>query len=765
MRKLLRSHAGIAIILLVYTALAVFYSLVTPVFEAPDELWHYLVIRDIADHQSLPIQKPPPAQVLGRQEASQPPLYYLIGAFFLDIVNRGKTREISSLSEVAELNPFGQPGDLQARENRNIVFHAPDEGFPYSGTLREVHLLRLLSIAMGVATVAATYALALELATDWHAHPKALALGAAAVNAGIPQFVFLSGSVNNDNLATAVSSLALLGTIRLYGAKIERRHLTWLGLLIGLLAISKLSGLVLLPVAMLAVLLSKPGNRWFSAQWRALAIPAASLLGTTGLVAGWWYLRNLWLYGDVTGLNDMMAWLSTRTSPYSWSEAGTDLGHFWISTWALFGWSNVPAESYVYWCFGLLVVLSLMGWVRLLARRNAIPERARFGLTVILCYLALLSLSLVRYHLITPAADGRLIFPAISGICAVLFIGIAALVPPRSIQWLALSVAAVLIGIASIVPLRTIEPAYALPSTALAEWRTGLADRVGWSVTNVHEVHAKFGDFLELVAFGLDQDQLRPGQNARFIFEWKRLARVDRIQTFFVQVLDKTGRRVGGIDVPPGKGIYPVHLWPVGQPFYDVYEFPIADDAAAPGVATIIAGTYDSMTGAHSVAVDANGVNIGETPVVGRTKIAPRPGVNSQGTEQDIKAGATLADCIQLSGYSLAASSASPGGTISGVIHWQALRPPPADYVVFVQIVGPDGLIAQYDSQPDGGGYPTSLWGVGEVVADTFTLNIKDAVPEGDYALIAGMYDPSTGQRLKTGGKDYVELQRIRIAP
>ncbi|MCL5960764.1 MAG: hypothetical protein M1358_15925, partial [Chloroflexi bacterium] len=66
----------------------------------------------------------------------------------------------------------------------------------------------------------------------------------------------------------------------------------------------------------------------------------------------------------------------------------------------------MPAEGYVYLLFGLLVVLSSIGWLITLVRRESMPPRTRFGLITILGYLGLLSLSLVRYHLITPAADG-----------------------------------------------------------------------------------------------------------------------------------------------------------------------------------------------------------------------------------------------------------------------------------------------------------------------------------------------------------------------
>ena len=65
---------GIWILVTVYIALAGTYSVVTPVMEASDEVWHYPMVHYIAEHWSLPIQEPG-VQTPWRQEGSQPPLY------------------------------------------------------------------------------------------------------------------------------------------------------------------------------------------------------------------------------------------------------------------------------------------------------------------------------------------------------------------------------------------------------------------------------------------------------------------------------------------------------------------------------------------------------------------------------------------------------------------------------------------------------------------------------------------------------------------
>ena len=67
----------LTLILVLFFLLGIVYALLTPVFEASDEVWHYPMIRHLADGNSLPVQVMDPAQAgPWKQEASQPPLYY-----------------------------------------------------------------------------------------------------------------------------------------------------------------------------------------------------------------------------------------------------------------------------------------------------------------------------------------------------------------------------------------------------------------------------------------------------------------------------------------------------------------------------------------------------------------------------------------------------------------------------------------------------------------------------------------------------------------
>ena len=96
-------------------------------------------------------------------------------------------------------------------------------------------------------------------------------------------------------------------------------------------------------------------------------------------------------------------------------------------------------------------------------------------------------------------------------------------------------------------------------------------------------------------------------------------------------------------------------------------------------------------------------------------------------------------------------------------LHWQAEQKPSADYTIFVQLLGPQGVVAQQDGWPQANFAPTSSWQVGQIIEDKRALVIPD-LPAGDYSLIAGMYDHTTGQRLAVGDQEHtISLGMVRI--
>ena len=134
---------------------------------------------------------------------------------------------------------------------------------------------------------------------------------------------------------------------------------------------------------------------------------------------------------------------------------------------------------------------------------------------------------------------------------------------------------------------------------------------------------------------------------------------------------------------------------------------------------------------------------------------------------------ARLGEDIQLAGYRLAQDEIAPGDTLLLTLYWRAEEPVEGDYTVFVHLQGPDGnLMAQQDNPPARGTQPTSGWKAGAVIEDPYELALPPDAPVGDYQLSAGMYDPTTLERLPTfapdGGRlpeDRVTLATVQVRP
>src|SRR6202040_4263617 len=86
--------------------------------------------------------------------------------------------------------------------SRVILTHDdPGEWFPYAGRSRFVHVARAVTTLIAAITLLYTYALVYLLMNDGVA-----ALLATATVAAVPQFQYISASVNHDGMAAALAA-------------------------------------------------------------------------------------------------------------------------------------------------------------------------------------------------------------------------------------------------------------------------------------------------------------------------------------------------------------------------------------------------------------------------------------------------------------------------------------------------------------------------------------------------------------------------------
>ncbi|MCL4832915.1 MAG: glycosyltransferase family 39 protein [Caldilineaceae bacterium] len=724
---------GASLIICCFLLLGVIYSFATPIFEASDELSHYPFVQHLAQGKGLPVQQPGQETYL-RQEASQPPLYYALAAaltFWIDT---------SDLPEYLYLNPHAKLGVPLAQDNKNFVIRRKPATFPWRGTLLAVLVIRWFSLLMGAGTVLCTYWLVRRLIPD----QPVLALGAMALNAFLPMFLFISASVNNDNLVVLLSSLSLLLLVRVAQEGSTRRELLVLGGLIGLASLSKLSGLALLPLAGLTLALPLIQELWTagksddSVYWRALKrwfVDFGLLLLPALLIAGWWFGRNWQLYGDPTGLDMMLAVAGGRPEEFVLTDLLGEFQGFRINFWGLFGAVNVLMRPlWVYQLLDLFTLIAAVGlalWCWRLWRHH----RPFAGLLFLIpaAWIGLEFVALVRWTSLTAASQGRLLFPTISAIFLLLTLGWSSWLPPR---WRDIGIAlpvAFLFLLAVSAPFTAILPTYPPPARQVVESVPPTAQ----------SFHVNFGGQARLLAFEVDKELVYPGDTLKVTLYWLALAPMARDYSVFVQIFDGESY-VGQSDSYPGGGSAPTTWWTPGQIIRDVHHIFMADNRPGLHPLWIAAGLYDYATGERPVATDGAGASV-LYPVLTKLQSAGLPQVWKPENSLDISFG----NQVRLLGYAAQDHLLRPGESWDFTLYWQATAPLDRDFTVFVHLIDEDGgVVAQGDGPPFLELYPTSQWMAGEILNNPRTLQIPLTAPAGKYRVLVGLYDPETGVRL-----------------
>jgi hypothetical protein len=109
---------------------------------------------------------------------------------------------------------------------------------------------------------------------------------------------------------------------------------------------------------------------------------------------------------------------------------------------------------------------------------------------------------------------------------------------------------------------------------------------------------------------------------------------------------------------------------------------------------------------------------------------------------------ARLGPAITLLGYQLT-GTAKAGSPLSLTLYWQASDPVRGDYTVFTHVIDAGERIwGQKDNPPVSGTYPTSRWQAEETIVDRYEIQLDPETPPGEYRIVVGMYDATTGIRL-----------------
>ncbi len=801
MTAFMNEKRNLSLILTLFVLLGLTYAIVTPVFEASDELWHYPMIRHLADGNPLPVQVFDPA-LAGpwKQEASQPPLYYYLGAaltFWVDTAD---------MEEIRWLNPHVDNGIITVDGNTNLAIHDPTAS-PWQGTLLAVRIVRIFSVFLGAATVYLTYRIGKELAPS---RPE-IALGATAVNAFMPMFLFISGAVNNDNLAIPLASLAILLMIRIVkaeggGQKTENRRqkaeggqssfkyhysLLILGVVIGLGLLTKEGTIGLLPLAWGTAFIAR--WRFESAGEQDAAFPLLlsafirSLLDFVVvllpvlLIAGWWYWRNVVLYGDWLGWSAFIAVLGSRAQPASLAQLWDERWGFMLSYWGLFGGVNIPMWRWIYHLLNGVLVAGVFGFavyfvreindLRLMVKAGSLNLQsiiinlldfvvARFALVVCLLFSGAVVYGLIQWATTTWSSQGRLVFTAVSSLNVLLITGLVGWLPAKPARWIVAGLGTFMFLIAALAPWVWIRPAYQ-PETY----------QPAHDVFVMQPQELDFGGKMRLVGFSVAPQNLgttavQPGEWVDLVLEWEVLEAMTRDWSVFVHLNDPVlGVPIAQRDMYTGQGLRPTSLLRPGETFQNYYRLVVPETAVAPAQLEVTMGLYDFATFERLLLASEN-----DTATLSVLQLQPVSGEYPNATSVNFM------NDLELVGFELEPRRVVAGETANLRLYVQALRPLPIDYTFFAQVVDEDTTrwaandFNPLNLNPVNG---TASWPPGEVQILEMPLPIAADAPARVYPLILGVYSRTADggfQRLQlvtSDGRitqdDVLPLTKIRI--
>ena len=697
-------------ILALYLLLAFGYGLSNPLFEAPDAQHHFFTARYIAETGTLPTTLN--GGELLRQEAAQPPLYYLLAAPLVALVN---TRDAESELWSNPTVLIGEPRPI----NANSFVHTAQEAWPWTGYALAAHLVRFLSTFIGLGTLLCIFGSGRLI---WPESP-AIALLATALVAFLPQFVFLHGSINNDVLIIFLCSLALWQLTWLWYKEVTTPRLLFLGLTIGLAVLTKMAGLMLLPLAVLVFTL----KAWCDGReqeqpffWKDLLRSSLLVILPALLVSGWLLWRNWTLYGDMTAMNQFVE-LAGGVRPYSLRQVWHDMDRVVLSAVAFFGWMNVLAPRWLYQIWAAILLTAASGWVFAAWRRSEgdhpeFNERLKDGFLFLWmgAWVFLVFAAWLRFMLQTPADQGRLLFPALLPVTLLVARGIAA----WRLSWLPWLLTAAAFFTSAYGLLVVIPDAYNTAELLAENQIPQDAAR-----TNID-----MGQGITLLATETLTDAVQAGEWVWVELYW-RASQIPQEAPFERLGLYGRDNALAGSQVNyHGGGNYPASEWPANQVVRDRVAVQLSKSAELPAQLRLL------------MRIDEN-----REPL----EIARVKGIPEQWPPVHGEPLALFGEAIELMSASVSPEEVRPGSAVKVRVTWRVKNAPGQALTTFVHLGDPrDAPLAQADSPAVSGQYPTESWAGGEVIEDVYELLIPQDLEAGSYPVQIGFYEPGSGLRL-----------------
>lgn len=327
----------------------------------------------------------------------------------------------------ADRFPAGEDLDWIQYENHQPPLYYALVGWlatiePAASADQRVYALRLFTALIGCLALALAYRfIGLLLPADaW------TRLFATLFFAAIPMHAAMLGAVNNDALGEVIAvGLLVAASVALLGGVTYRRALL-IGVLIGLALLTKVTIYPVAGVCAVAILWRIWRRGAGEPKWGLTLMVAVSSIA----LSGWWFVRNMIVYGlaDPFGLarHDLVVVGQPRTGPITGEAVNYFVTTMFNSFWGQFGWMGVPMERRVYLVLLVGMILAAIGMAiaigRLaLAGRLRIAGNEAWILATVVIGVTLAEV--VYYNLTYIQAQGRYLFPALTGLAALMAVG------------------------------------------------------------------------------------------------------------------------------------------------------------------------------------------------------------------------------------------------------------------------------------------------------------------------------------------------------
>lgn len=343
-----------------------------PIFQAPDENRHFEYVRYLVEYRRLPFFKDENGGWISEEST-----FVAQALEFQKVVRKRQVKQDFSLAtekerKIKAYSPKDKEGTFDW--STNIYAHPPAYYLflaPFYWVSRNAdfffrfYFLRIMSSFLSLGTGAIIYLLGLRFLKK-----RSLAFGASLLLAFQPTFSFISAALSNDNLVYLVYSsvfyLALIEFDEEEGQpKFVRRYknLLW-GIVLGVGMLTKgnfLPAILIFVFTVLLLALRKRRAGLFGPLFKRYILVGSLVI----LIAGWWYLTNLYLYGEpARGVFESGLFSPTERWDLT-TYRGRSIWYYLLSSftaryrivrWGVLGWLDTPISSKP-----LAIALGLLG--------------------------------------------------------------------------------------------------------------------------------------------------------------------------------------------------------------------------------------------------------------------------------------------------------------------------------------------------------------------------------------------------------------------